>query len=109
MSTKNPLNAPFWVVLPYNQANLQPGQARGSQMLILQTRTAMPDGVVERIKVGIPLFFSKPEAFEEARRMAMATRDTPIICEVISYVEIPLDVRMVVKSFTPDGEIRAEQ
>ncbi|MCI0562400.1 MAG: hypothetical protein MN733_28270 [Nitrososphaera sp.] len=109
MSIKNPLTAPFWVVLPYNQANLQPGTTRGSQMLILQTRSALPDGVVERIKIGVPMFFSKPEAFEEARRMAMASRDIPIVCEMISYMEIPLDVRVVVKSFTPDGEIKAEQ
>ena len=107
--TKNPLNSPFWVVLPYNPNNLQPGQTRGSQYLILSTRTALPDGVVERVKTGIPLFYSKPEAFDEAKRMAIQSRDIPVILEVIAFIELPQDVKMVVKTFNADGETKAEQ
>ena len=107
--TKNPLNSPFWVVLPYNPQNLQPGSTRGSQYLVLQTRTAQPDGVVERVKTGVPLFYSKPEAFEEAKRQALQSRDIPVVLEVIAFVELPQDVKMITKTFNEDGEIRAEQ
>lgn len=106
---KNPLNSPFWVVLPYNPNNLQPGTTRGSQYLILQTRQAQPDGVIERVKVGVPLFYSRPEAFDEARRMALQSRDVPIVCEVIAFIELPQDVKVVTKTFTAEGEIKVEQ
>ena len=104
---KTTIVAPFWVVLPYNVENLQPGKTRGTQFLVLQTRTPMPDGVVERVKVQLPLFYSKPEAFEEAKRMAVSSRDTPVICEVIAFVELPQDVKLVIKSFNEDGETKA--
>lgn len=107
--SKGGVSQPFWVVLPYNPENIQSGPTRGMHTLYLQNRQALPDGVVERLRVGLPLYYSRPEAFEEAKKMAMRSRDTPVICEVVAFVELPQDLKFVLKSFNDDGETKAQE
>lgn len=104
---KNHLGSPFWVVLPFNRSQIAPGAARGTYYLYLSTRMPNSNGEVEHLKVGVPLFYSKPEALDEARRMALQSRDTPVICEMVAFVELPQDVKMVVKTFNEEGETKA--
>lgn len=102
--------SPFWLVLPYSERNLVNG-GHGTFLLISdrgQIHVPINDRGAEVRKFGIPIFFSKPDAFEEARRLAMSGKEVPIVCEVLAFVELPRDVKVVTKYFNSDGEIVAE-
>jgi len=105
----------YYFILPFSEKAIQVSNIRGIQFLMLPDKSNNSgnndDGVVRQgvKRVGIPMTTSKQVAMDYARQMALESREVPVICRVIAFVELPKNVTFVEKYFTAEGEIVSQE